>query len=52
MLGHDLLVTTKDDYVIYAGRVNPNWTRVVLGQGGYAAKYIGKKVLHKNSRNT
>ena len=44
LLGHGLLVTTKDQHFLYIGRLNPNWARVAIAQGGYVTdKFIGKR---------
>jgi len=44
LLGHGLLVTTKDQHFLYIGRLNPNWTRILIGQGGYVTdRYTGKR---------
>ena len=53
LLGHGLLVTTKDHHFLYIGRLNPNWTRLAIAQGGYvtrkdiekrAAQFIGQEL--------
>ncbi|BFH72792.1 hypothetical protein SJAV_07360 [Sulfurisphaera javensis] len=52
LMGHGILVNTKDDYMLYIGRVSPNWTRIWLGQGGFAIQkriktfsgYLGNKL--------
>jgi len=44
LLGHGLLVTTKDQHFLYIGRLSPNWARVAIAQGGYVTdKFIGKR---------
>lgn len=43
LFGHGVIVNTKDDYLVFIGRVNSNWGRVLIAQGGKTFnKYLGK----------
>lgn len=48
IIGHGELVKTKDEKLVFLGRVSPNWTRVIIAQGGFTkTKILGKKFRDK-----
>ncbi|BCU71119.1 hypothetical protein [Stygiolobus caldivivus] len=42
LFGHGVLIRTKDGHLVFIGRVDPNWTGVVVARGEFwKAKYLG-----------
>ena len=42
LFGHGVLIRTKDGHLVFIGRVDPNWTGVVVVRGEFwRAKYLG-----------
>jgi len=48
LVGHGSLVITKDGHLLYIGRLNPNWARVIIGKRSYTIrKNLGKRFAQK-----
>ena len=48
LVGHGSLIITKDGHLLYIGKLNPNWARVIIGKRSYTIrKNLGKRFAQK-----